>query len=58
MLFVRGEIIYFFDGFDCVYKWNFSSGFIEVVFKYEGIVEYCVLIFFGDIMVILDDKSS
>lgn len=54
----RGEIIYSLDGSDCVHKWNFSSGFIEAVFKHEGIVEHCVLTSTGDIMVTSDDKSS
>ncbi|CAK7294802.1 NACHT and WD repeat domain-containing protein 2 isoform X1 [Vulpes vulpes] len=54
----RGEIIYSLDGSDCVHKWNFSSGFLEAVFKHEGIVEHCVLTSSGDVMVTSDDKSS
>lgn len=54
----RGEIIYSLDGSDCVHKWNFSSGFLEAVFKHEGTVEHCVLTSSGDVMVTSDDKSS
>ncbi|KFP18047.1 Leucine-rich repeat and WD repeat-containing protein KIAA1239, partial [Egretta garzetta] len=54
----RGELIYTLDGSDSVHKWNFSTGFIEAVFKHEGIVENCVLTSSGDIMVTSDDKCS
>ncbi|NXI47482.1 NWD2 protein, partial [Galbula dea] len=54
----RGELIYTLDGSDSVHKWNFSTGFIEAVFKHEGIVENCVLTSSGEIMVTSDDKSS
>ncbi|XP_072718930.1 NACHT and WD repeat domain-containing protein 2 isoform X1 [Ciconia boyciana] len=54
----RGELIYTLDGSDSVHKWNFSTGFIEAVFKHEGIVENCVLTSSGEIMVTSDDKCS
>ncbi|KAF1674819.1 NACHT and WD repeat domain-containing protein 2, partial [Pygoscelis papua] len=54
----RGELIYTMDGSDSVHKWNFSTGFIEAVFKHEGIVENCVLTSSGEIMVTSDDKCS
>ncbi|NXE72595.1 NWD2 protein, partial [Cochlearius cochlearius] len=54
----RGELIYTLDGSDSVHKWNFSTGFIEAVFKHEGTVENCVLTSSGDIMVTSDDKCS
>ncbi|XP_051784157.1 NACHT and WD repeat domain-containing protein 2 isoform X2 [Erpetoichthys calabaricus] len=54
----RGELIYTLDGSESVYKWNFSTGFIESVFKHEGIVENCVLTSSGDLMVTSDDKCS
>uniref|UniRef100_A0A8B9MKJ0 NACHT and WD repeat domain-containing protein 2 n=1 Tax=Accipiter nisus TaxID=211598 RepID=A0A8B9MKJ0_9AVES len=54
----RGELIYTLDGSDSVHKWNFSTGFIEAVFKHEGIVENCVLTSSGEIMVTSDDKFS
>ncbi|NWX49629.1 NWD2 protein, partial [Steatornis caripensis] len=54
----KGELIYTLDGSDSVHKWNFSTGFIEAVFKHEGIVENCVLTSSGEIMVTSDDKCS
>ncbi|XP_035409327.1 NACHT and WD repeat domain-containing protein 2 [Cygnus atratus] len=54
----RGELIYTLDGSDSVHKWNFSTGFIEAVFKHEGIVQNCVLTSSGEIMVTSDDKCS
>ncbi|XP_028943150.1 NACHT and WD repeat domain-containing protein 2 [Antrostomus carolinensis] len=54
----RGELIYTLDGSDSVHKWNFSTGFIEAVFKHEGIVENCVLTSSGEMMVTSDDKCS
>ncbi|GAB0188336.1 NACHT and WD repeat domain-containing protein 2 [Grus japonensis] len=54
----RGELIYTLDGSDSVHKWNFSTGFIEALFKHEGIVENCVLTSSGEIMVTSDDKCS
>ncbi|XP_019381394.1 PREDICTED: NACHT and WD repeat domain-containing protein 2 [Gavialis gangeticus] len=54
----RGEVIYTLDGSEAVHKWNFSTGFIEAVFKHEGIVENCVLTSSGEIMVTSDDKCS
>ncbi|KFV95448.1 Leucine-rich repeat and WD repeat-containing protein KIAA1239, partial [Fulmarus glacialis] len=54
----RGELIYTLDGSDSVHKWNFSTGFIEAVFKHEGIVENCVLTSSGEIMVTSDEKCS
>ncbi|NWJ05221.1 NWD2 protein, partial [Crypturellus undulatus] len=54
----RGELIYTLDGSDSVHKWNFSTGFIEAVFKHEGTVENCVLTSSGEIMVTSDDKCS
>ncbi|NXC51250.1 NWD2 protein, partial [Penelope pileata] len=54
----RGELIYTLDGSDSVHKWNFSTGFIEAVFKHEGIVENCVLTSSGEIMITSDDKCS
>ncbi|XP_075786717.1 NACHT and WD repeat domain-containing protein 2 [Pelodiscus sinensis] len=54
----RGEIIYTLDGSESVHKWNFSTGFIEAVFKHEGIVENCVLTSSGEIMITSDDKCS
>ncbi|XP_033870299.2 NACHT and WD repeat domain-containing protein 2-like isoform X1 [Acipenser ruthenus] len=54
----RGELMYTLDGSEAVHKWNFSTGFIETVFKHEGIVENCVLTSSGDLMVTSDDKCS
>lgn len=54
----RGELIYTLDGSDSVHKWNFSTGYIEAIFKHEGIVENCVLTSSGEIMVTSDDKCS
>ncbi|NXJ06400.1 NWD2 protein, partial [Odontophorus gujanensis] len=54
----RGELIYTLDGSDSVHKWNFSTGYIEAVFKHEGTVENCVLTSSGEIMVTSDDKCS
>ncbi|MGH0151397.1 UNVERIFIED_CONTAM: hypothetical protein FKN15_039447 [Acipenser sinensis] len=54
----RGELIYTLDRSEAVHKWNFSTGFIETVFKHEGIVENCVLTSSGDLMVTSDDKCS
>ncbi|CAM5109192.1 unnamed protein product [Eretmochelys imbricata] len=54
----RGELIYTLDGSESVHKWNFSTGFIEAVFKHEGIVENCVLTSSGEIMITSDDKCS
>uniref|UniRef100_A0A8D0GI68 NACHT and WD repeat domain-containing protein 2 n=1 Tax=Sphenodon punctatus TaxID=8508 RepID=A0A8D0GI68_SPHPU len=54
----RGEIIYTLDGSESVHKWNFGTGFIEAVFKHEGVVENCVLTSSGELMVTSDDKSS
>ncbi|NXN96066.1 NWD2 protein, partial [Rhinopomastus cyanomelas] len=54
----RGELIYTLDGSDSIHKWNFSTGFIEAVFKHEGTVENCVLTSSGEIMVTSDDKCS
>uniref|UniRef100_A0A4W3IE44 NACHT and WD repeat domain containing 2 n=1 Tax=Callorhinchus milii TaxID=7868 RepID=A0A4W3IE44_CALMI len=53
----RGELIYTVDGSESVHKWNFSTGYIEAVFKHEGIVENCVLTSSGDLMVTSDDKG-
>uniref|UniRef100_H3AQX2 NACHT and WD repeat domain-containing protein 2 n=2 Tax=Latimeria chalumnae TaxID=7897 RepID=H3AQX2_LATCH len=54
----RGEVIYTLDGSEAAHKWNFSTGFIEFVFKHEGIVENCVLTTSGELMVTSDDKCS
>uniref|UniRef100_A0A8C2YFP1 NACHT and WD repeat domain-containing protein 2 n=1 Tax=Coturnix japonica TaxID=93934 RepID=A0A8C2YFP1_COTJA len=54
----RGELIYTLDGSDSVHKWNFSTGYIEAIFKHEGIVENCVLTSSGEIMITSDDKCS
>ncbi|XP_043919383.1 NACHT and WD repeat domain-containing protein 2 [Protopterus annectens] len=54
----RAEFIYTLDGTDSVYKWNFGTGFIEAIFKHEGLVDQCVLTTSGDLMVTSDDKSS
>ncbi|XP_052538327.1 NACHT and WD repeat domain-containing protein 2 isoform X1 [Tympanuchus pallidicinctus] len=54
----RGELIYTLDGSDSVHKWNFSTGYIEAIFKHEGTVENCVLTTSGEIMVTSDDKCS
>ncbi|XP_041121063.1 NACHT and WD repeat domain-containing protein 2-like [Polyodon spathula] len=54
----RGELIYTLDMSEEVHKWNFSTGFIETVFKHEGIVENCVLTSSGDLMVTSDDRCS
>ncbi|KAF3697888.1 NACHT and WD repeat domain-containing protein 2 [Channa argus] len=54
----REDYVFTMDGSEAVHKWNFSTGFIETVFKHEGIVENCVLTSSGDLMVTSDDKSS
>ncbi|XP_048825840.1 NACHT and WD repeat domain-containing protein 2 isoform X2 [Brienomyrus brachyistius] len=54
----REDFIYTTDGSESVHKWNFSTGFIETVFKHEGIVDNCVLTSSGDLMVTSDDKCS
>lgn len=54
----REDYVFTMDGSEAVHKWNFSTGFIETVFKHEGMVENCVLTSSGDLMVTSDDKSS
>ncbi|XP_048092639.1 NACHT and WD repeat domain-containing protein 2 isoform X2 [Alosa alosa] len=54
----REDFIYTMDGSESIHKWNFNTGFIEMVFKHEGLVENCVLTTSGDLMVTSDDKSS
>ncbi|KAF3837072.1 hypothetical protein F7725_004536 [Dissostichus mawsoni] len=54
----REDYVFTMDGSEAVHKWNFNTGFIETVFKHEGIVENCVLSSSGDLMVTSDDKSS
>uniref|UniRef100_W5MTU5 NACHT and WD repeat domain containing 2 n=1 Tax=Lepisosteus oculatus TaxID=7918 RepID=W5MTU5_LEPOC len=54
----RDEFIFTLDGSESVHKWNFSTGFIENVFKHEGNVENCVLTTSGDLMVTSDDRCN
>ncbi|KAM3831116.1 NACHT and WD repeat domain-containing protein 2 [Vipera latastei] len=54
----KGEAIYTLDGSEAIYKWNFSTGFIEAVFKHESLVENCVLTSNGKLMITSDDKCS
>ncbi|XP_078534484.1 NACHT and WD repeat domain-containing protein 2 [Lissotriton helveticus] len=54
----RGDFIYILDGSDAVYKWNFSTGYIDSIFKHEGVVDNCVLTASGELMVTSDDKCS
>uniref|UniRef100_A0A4W5M882 NACHT and WD repeat domain containing 2 n=1 Tax=Hucho hucho TaxID=62062 RepID=A0A4W5M882_9TELE len=54
----REDFVFTMDGSESVHKWNFSTGFIETVFKHEGLVENCVLTSSGDLMVTSDDKCS
>ncbi|XP_071374806.1 NACHT and WD repeat domain-containing protein 2 isoform X2 [Centroberyx affinis] len=54
----REDYVFTMDGSEAIHKWNFSTGFIETVFKHEGIVENCVLTSSGDLMVTSDDKCS
>ncbi|KAK9399177.1 NACHT and WD repeat domain-containing protein 2 [Crotalus adamanteus] len=54
----KGEAIYTLDGSEAIHKWNFSTGFIEAVFKHESLVERCVLTSNGKLMITSDDKCS
>uniref|UniRef100_A0A8C2ITE3 NACHT and WD repeat domain containing 2 n=1 Tax=Cyprinus carpio TaxID=7962 RepID=A0A8C2ITE3_CYPCA len=54
----REDFVYTMDGSEVIHKWNYSTGFIEMVYKHEGLVENCVLTTSGDLMVTSDDKSS
>lgn len=54
----KGEAIYTLDGSEAIHKWNFSTGFIEAVFKHESLVENCVLTSNGKLMITSDDKCS
>ncbi|XP_018590871.1 NACHT and WD repeat domain-containing protein 2 [Scleropages formosus] len=54
----REDFVFTMDGSESIHKWNFSTGFIETVFKHEGTVENCVLTTSGDLMVTSDDKCN
>ncbi|KAL4630189.1 NACHT and WD repeat domain-containing protein 2 [Arapaima gigas] len=54
----REDFVFTMDGSESIHKWNFGTGFIETVFKHEGIVENCVLTTSGDLMVTSDDKCN
>nr|XP_032810935.1 NACHT and WD repeat domain-containing protein 2 [Petromyzon marinus] len=54
----RGECVFTTDGTDTIYRWNIHSGFIESLYKHEGVVEQCVLTSSAEVMVSADASGN